>query len=121
MMTSPNVAETPIPPSAPAWTVFAMIAPQPAKTSANAASASASARRSRSGRSISSGQPCTQLLQGVGQDVVVGPQAVPLDAEDLGLAQLAQVMRERRLGDVEQRLQLARADLPGVFAQHVHE
>src|SRR5215218_1842953 len=54
MMIRPKVAETPIPPSAPVWTVFAMIAPQPANTSANAARPSASARRARSGRCIGS-------------------------------------------------------------------
>src|ERR1051325_9881180 len=116
MMTRPKVAETPMPPSAPAWSVLAMIAPQPANTKANAARPSASARRSKSGRSISgsSGQPCAQLLECVGQDVVVGPQAAPLDADDLRFAQLAQVMRERRLRDLEQRLQLAHADLARV-------
>jgi len=36
-------------------------------------------------------------------------------------AQLADVVRERGLSDVEQRDELAHADLPGVAAQHVDE
>ena len=62
----------------------------------------------RSGRSA---QPCGQLLQGVGEDVVVGPQPAALGVDDAGLAQLLEMMRERGLGDVEQRHQLADADL----------
>ncbi len=44
-----------------------------------------------------------------------------LDADQAGVAQLLEVVRERRLADVEQRLQLADADLAGVAAQHVDE
>src|SRR4051794_7048040 len=71
--------------------------------------------------SRSSAQPCGQLLESLGKDVVVGPQAATLGVDDAGLAQLLEVVRERGLGDVEQRHELAHADLAGVLAQHVHE
>ena len=38
-----------------------------------------------------------------------------------GVAELLEVVRERGLGDVEQRHQLAHADLARVLAQHVDE
>ena len=76
--------------------------------------------RARS-RGCRSAQPCGQLLQRLGADVVVGPQAAPLGVDDAGLAQLLEVVRERGLGDVEQRDELAHADLAGVLAQHVDE
>ena len=38
-----------------------------------------------------------------------------------GLAQHLEVVRDGRLGEVEQRHQLADADLPGVLAQHVDQ
>ena len=38
-----------------------------------------------------------------------------------GLAQDLQVVRDRRLGEVEERDELADADLAGVLAQHVDE
>src|ERR1039458_3001459 len=68
-----------------------------------------------------SAQPCGQLLQCVGDDVVVGPQALTLGVHDPGVAELLQVVGERGLGDVEQRHELAHADLAGVLAQHVHQ
>src|SRR5215218_1183612 len=49
VITSPKVSAIPTVPSVPSYSAFATIAPQPAKTSANAARASAAARRRRSG------------------------------------------------------------------------
>ena len=66
-------------------------------------------------------EPPGQLLQRIGDHVVVGPQALSLGVHDPGVAQLLQVVGERGLGDVEQRHQLADADLAGVLAQHVHQ
>src|SRR4051795_8214260 len=59
MITSPKVSAIPTVPSVPLYSAFAMIDPQPAKTSAKAARASAAARRGRSG-------PATFRLQ-IGQ------------------------------------------------------
>jgi hypothetical protein len=53
--------------------------------------------------------------------VVEGPQAAPLDPDYAGVAQLLEVMRERGLGDVEQRDELAHADPARVLAEHVDE
>jgi hypothetical protein len=63
--------------------------------------------------------PGSQLLQRVGDDVVVGPQPFALGADDPGLAQNLEVVRHRRLGEVEQRHQLAHAHLAGVLSQHI--
>src|SRR3954471_16844415 len=52
MITRPKTSDTPTAPSAPSSFASLTIAPQPAKTSANAAIASAAARRVREGRSI---------------------------------------------------------------------
>ena len=62
-----------------------------------------------------------ELLEGVGDDVVVGPQPAALGVDDAGLAQLLEVVAEGGLGDVEERHELAHADLAGVLAQHVDE
>src|SRR5947209_5341169 len=75
----------------------------------------------RSSSSRRSAQPCGQLVERVRADVVVGPQAAALGVDDAGVAQLLQVVRERGLGDVEQRHELADADLPGVLAQDVDQ
>src|SRR6185312_17124380 len=83
------------------------------------AHSSSPASRARSNRSLA--QPCGQLLQRVGDYVVVGPQAAALGVDDSCGAQLAKMVRKRGLGDVEQRHQLAHADLPGVAAQYIDE
>src|SRR2546423_70011 len=75
----------------------------------------------RSARGCRSAQPCRKLLQRVGEDVVVGPQATALGFDDAGLAQLLEVVAQGGLGDVEQRHQLADADLAGMLAQDVDE
>ena len=56
-----------------------------------------------------------------GTDVVVGPQPAALAVDDPGVAELLEVVRQRGLGDVEQRHELADADLAGVLAQDVDE
>src|SRR5215213_5081845 len=54
-------------------------------------------------------------------DVVIGPKTLSLDADDPGVTQLLEVVRERRLRDVEERDQLAHADLAGGLAKYVDE
>src|SRR6202035_1708084 len=49
------------------------------------------------------------------------PQALALGVDDSGVAELLQVMGEGRLGDVEQRHELAHADLARVLAQDVDQ
>src|SRR6266700_1933678 len=68
-----------------------------------------------------SAQPCGQFLQGVGEDVIVGPEPLALRADQGGLAQHLEVMGDGGLGEVEERDQFADAHLPGVLAQHVNE
>ena len=60
-----------------------------------------------------------QLLAGVGGDGVVGPLVAALDVDHAGVDELAHVVGEQRLLDVEQRDQLALAHRLGVAAQHV--
>ena len=52
---------------------------------------------------------------------VVGPQTLPFGADDPRLAQHLEVMGDGGLGEVEQRHQLAHADLAGVLSQHIDE
>ena len=54
-------------------------------------------------------------------DVVVRPQSAALGVDQAGVAELLEVVRERRLPDVEERDELADADLARVLAQHVDE
>jgi hypothetical protein len=46
---------------------------------------------------------------------LLGPQALALGVHDPGVAELLEVVRERRLRDVEQWHELADADLPACF------
>src|SRR5215208_5196337 len=74
--------------------------------------------RPRGSRSLFSfAQPRAQLLKCLGIDVVVSPQALALGADDAGIAQNLEVVRDRRLGEVEERDKLADADLAGVFPE----
>src|SRR3954453_618303 len=80
MITRPKTRLTPTEPSASACVAFVTTAPQPAKTSANAAIASATDRRSRPGRSgidalerhADDREPSRQAVQREGADVVLG-------------------------------------------------
>jgi len=58
-----------------------------------------------------------ELFKRVGADVVVGPQPLALGVDDACLAQDLEVVRNGRLGDVEERGQLAHADLARVPSQ----
>src|SRR5262249_28090626 len=49
------------------------------------------------------------------------PQRAPLGIDEARVAQLLEVVAQRRLGDVEQRDELADAYLARVLAQHVDE
>ena len=62
-----------------------------------------------------------ELLQWSGIDVVVGPEASALRVHDAGIAQHLEMVRERGLGHLEQRHELAHADLARVLAEHVHQ
>jgi protein-tyrosine-phosphatase len=66
-------------------------------------------------------QPHRELGKRVGQDVVVGPQPAALGVDYAGVAQLLEVVAERRLGDIEQWDELVDADFAGVLAQNVDE
>jgi hypothetical protein len=68
-----------------------------------------------------SDQPGGELVERLGQHVVVGPQAAALGVHDAGVAQLLEVVAERRLGHLEEGDQLVDADLAGVLAQDVDE
>ena len=54
-------------------------------------------------------------------DVVVRELAAAYDADETGVAELLQVVRERRLGDVEERLQVADAHLTRLPAEHIDD
>ncbi len=68
-----------------------------------------------------SAEPAGELVECLGAHVVVGPEAALLEVDDAGVAQLAQVMAQRGLVDVEERHELVDADLAGVLAQHVDD
>src|SRR4051794_12513609 len=72
-------------------------------------------------RDRSAAEPSGDLLERLGSYVVVGPEAAALGVDDPGLAEDLQVVGHGRLPDVEERRELANADLARVLAQDVHE
>src|SRR5215218_7027248 len=66
-------------------------------------------------------QPAGELVERVRQDEVVSPQPAPLGVEDPGVTQHLQVMGDGGLGQIEQRDELAHANLAGVLPEYVDE
>src|SRR3954453_5455197 len=104
MITRPKTRLTPTEPSASACVAFVTTAPQPAKTSANAAIASATERRSRPGRSG------IDALERHADDREPSRQAVEREVADVVFGDSEQVLRcavsgrLERLGDGGQQL-----------------
>jgi hypothetical protein len=67
------------------------------------------------------GEPAGELVQGFGLDVIKGPQPPALGVDDPRLAQHLEVVGDRRLGELEQRYELADTDLAGMLSEHVDE
>src|SRR3954447_4595467 len=66
-------------------------------------------------------QPFAQLLECGSVHVVVGPEAAALRANDAGVAEHLEVMGDGRLGEIEERDELADADLTCMPSQDVDE
>ena len=67
------------------------------------------------------GEPGAEFVERLGQDVVIRPQPGPLGIDDPSLAELLEMMRQRRLRDVKQRHQLSHAHLAGMLAEDIDE
>ena len=73
------------------------------------------------GRVGRAADPRAERVERVGQDVVVRPQALTLTVDDTCVPQDLEVVRDGRLAHVEERDELADADLARVLSQHVDQ